>query len=80
MPYEGAYYFTPDREADRQTINDWIRTSGNFDAVINLDAATRDRQNRSHLSAAADSGDYLHPADAGYKIMADAIDLKLFAK
>ena len=80
MPYEGAFYFTPDGEADRQTINNWMRTSGKFDAVIDLDAATRDRQIPAHLSAAADSGDHLHPADVGYKIMADAIDLKLFAK
>jgi lysophospholipase L1-like esterase len=80
MPYEGASYFNPDGEADRQTINNWIRTSGKFGGVIDLDAATRDVQKPSHLSASADSGDHLHPADGGYKIMGDAIDLKLFAK
>jgi lysophospholipase L1-like esterase len=80
LPYEGAGYFTPEGEADRQTINNWIRTSGNFDGVIDLDAATRDAQHPSHLAAAADSGDHLHPADGGYKIMADAIDLKVFKK
>jgi lysophospholipase L1-like esterase len=78
LPYEGAGYFTPDGEADRIKVNEWIRTSGNFDGVIDLDAATRDPKSPSHLSAAADSGDHLHPADAGYKIMSDAIDLGLF--
>jgi lysophospholipase L1-like esterase len=78
LPFDGAFYFSVDEEADRQTINKWIRTSGRFDAVIDMDAATRDPQQPSHLSAAADSGDHLHPGDAGYKIMSDTIDLKLF--
>lgn len=78
LPFEGAFYFSADEEADRQTINNWIRTSGRFDAVIDMDAAARDPQRPSHLSAAADSGDHLHPGDAGYKIMSDIIDLKLF--
>ena len=72
--------YTPDGEADRQKVNQWIRTAGHFDAVIDLDAATRDAKNPSHLSEAADSGDHLHPADAGYKIMGDTVDLKLFKK
>ncbi len=80
MPYEGAGYFNPEGEADRQTVNEWIRTGGQFDAVIDFDAATRDPRRPAHLSAAADSGDHLHPADAGYKTMADTMDLKLFAK
>jgi lysophospholipase L1-like esterase len=78
LPYEGAGYFTPDGEADRQTINAWIRTGGKLDGVIDLDLVTRDPEKPSHLAAAADSGDHLHPADGGYKIMGDAIDLKLF--
>ncbi len=80
LPCEGSSYFNMDLEADRQSINNWIRTSGHFDAVIDLDAVTRDPHKPSRLSAAADSGDHLHPADGGYKIMAGAIDLKLFAK
>jgi len=76
LPYKGAGYFTPDGEADRQKVNDWIRSSGKFDGVIDLDAVTRDPKDPAQLSAAADSGDHLHPADAGYKIMSDAIDLK----
>ncbi len=80
LPYEGAFYFTPDGEADRQKVNQWIRTSGQFDGVIDLDAATRDPKNPFHLVGAADSGDHLHPADQGYKIMGDTVDLKLFGK
>lgn len=78
LPYQGAGYFTPSGDADRQTVNQWIRTSGQFDGVIDLEAATRDPQNPSRLAPFADSGDHLHPGDAGYKAMADAIDLKLF--
>ena len=80
LPYEGAGYFTPDGEADRQKVNQWIRTSGQFDAIIDLDEVTRDAKDPSHLSTAADSGDHLHPADGGYKIMGGAVDLKLFKK
>ena len=81
MPFEGftyANYFTPEGEADRRTINEWMRTSGRFDAVIDFDAATRDPDRPSRLSAAVDGGDHLHPSAAGYRIMADAIDLALF--
>jgi lysophospholipase L1-like esterase len=80
LPYEGAKYFTPEGETDRQAVNKWIRTGGAFDGVIDLDAATRDPQKPSQLAPTADSGDHLHPGDAGYKAMADAIDLKLFLK
>jgi len=80
LPFEGAHYFSPEGEVERQKVNMWIRTSGKFDAVIDLDAATRDAKDPAHLSAVADSGDHLHPPDAGYKIMGDAFDLKLFAK
>ncbi len=78
LPDEGAGYFTSAGEADRQKVNTWIRTSGKFDAVIDFDAVTRDPRQPSRLSAAADCGDHLHPSPAGYKTMADAIDLKLF--
>ena len=77
LPYKGAGYFAPDEEADRQKVNGWIRSSGKFDGVIDLDAATRDPKDPAQLSAAADSGDHLHPADGGYKIMSDSIDLKI---
>lgn len=73
-----SFYSTPKFEADRQAVNQWIRSSGKFDAVIDFDAATRDSNDPTRLSAAVDGGDHLHPSAAGYKIMADSIDLKLF--
>jgi lysophospholipase L1-like esterase len=79
-PFGESFYATPDAERARQTVNHWIRTSGWFEAVIDFDAVTRDPKIPSQLSPQADSGDHLHPADAGYKIMADSVDLKLFGK
>jgi lysophospholipase L1-like esterase len=72
--------FTPELEAKRQAVNAWIRTSGVFDAVIDFDAITRDPDNPAQFLPAYDSGDHLHPGDAGYKAMGDAIDLALFRK
>ena len=81
LPFEGSEgYFTPHGEADRQAINEWIRTSGRFDAVIDFDAIARDPNRPSRLSRAVDGGDHLHPSAAGYRIMADAIDLGLFVE
>jgi len=77
-PFGGSFYDNPGHETARETVNNWIRTSGKFDAVIDFDAAIRDPQNPTHLLPAADSSDHLHPNEAGYKIMAGAIDLKLF--
>lgn len=79
-PFGGSFYDSPAHETARQAINDWIRTSGRFDAVVDFDAAVRDPQKPSHLMPAADSGDHLHPNEAGYRMMADAINLKLFEK
>ena len=79
LPFEGASnYFTPDGEADRQKVNHWIRTSGRFDAVIDFDAATRDPERPERLAPAVDGGDHLHPSAAGYRVMAEAVDLALF--
>jgi lysophospholipase L1-like esterase len=80
MPCGGSFYFRPELEAQRQKINEWIRTGGKFDAVIDMDAVTRDPKDPAKLAPAVDSGDHLHPGDAGYKTMAEAIDLKLFGK
>ena len=80
LPFAGAGYFNPEKETERQKVNNWIRTSCEFDAVIDWDLATRDSANPGRLSQAADSGDHLHPGDPGYKLMAEAIDLRLFAK
>jgi lysophospholipase L1-like esterase len=77
-PFGGSFYASPGAERARQAVNQWIRTSGQFDAVIDFDAATRDPNNPSNLSAASDSGDHLHPNDSGYKAMASSFDLKLF--
>ncbi|HUA39302.1 MAG TPA: SGNH/GDSL hydrolase family protein [Candidatus Sulfopaludibacter sp.] len=79
-PFGGSFYDRPGHEAARATVNHWIRTGNKFDAVIDFDAVMRDPQNPSHLLPAADSGDHLHPNEAGYKIMADAIDPELFRK
>jgi lysophospholipase L1-like esterase len=77
-PFEGAGYYTAVGEAKRQALNQWIRSSGAYDGVIDFDKATRDPANPGRFLAAYDSGDHLHPSDAGYKAMGDAIDLGLF--
>jgi lysophospholipase L1-like esterase len=77
-PFEGVNTYTPAGEQMRQQINQWIRGSGQFDAVIDFDAATRDPAHPTRLRAEFDSGDHIHPNDAGNRAMADAIDLKLF--
>ncbi len=71
-------YFTADGEATRQAVNQWIRTSRAYDAVIDFDKAIRDPSDPTVMRAAYDSGDNLHPNDAGYKAMADAVNLSLF--
>jgi lysophospholipase L1-like esterase len=77
-PFEGANYFTAEGEAKRQAVNEWLRTSKIYDAIIDFDAAVRDPQRPTKILAAYDSGDALHPSDAGYKAMAAAVDLALF--
>jgi lysophospholipase L1-like esterase len=77
-PFEGVNTYTAAGEQMRQQINQWIRTRGNFDAVVDFDQATRDPAQPTRLLPAFDSGDHIHPNDAGNKAMADAIDLKLF--
>lgn len=75
QPLEG--YYTEAKEAKRQAVNEWIRTSGAFDGVIDFDAAARDPKNPKHIRAEFDSGDHLHPQDKGLEAMADAVDLGL---
>jgi lysophospholipase L1-like esterase len=74
-PMEG--YYTPEKEKIRQAVNAWIRTSGAFDGVIDFDKATEDPAKPGYIRADYDCGDHLHPNDAGYKAMADAVDLNL---
>ena len=71
-------YFTPKGEATRQAVNQWIRTSGAYDAVIDFDAAVRDPSRPTQLLPLYDSGDHLHLSDAGYQAMAEAINWTLF--
>ena len=81
-PYTGSGYYHPGplSEADREAVNRWIRTPGNFDAVVDFDAVVRDPAQPDRLLPAYDCGDHLHPSPAGYKAMGDAIPLTLFAK
>ncbi|EPK4168257.1 SGNH/GDSL hydrolase family protein [Stenotrophomonas maltophilia] len=82
MPFAGALpgtplddYYHSDKDALRRQLNAWLRTDGPFDAVIDLDAALRDPADPSRMAAAYDSGDHLHPGDAGNRAMAEAVDL-----
>jgi lysophospholipase L1-like esterase len=81
-PFEGALsdtpfkgYYTPEKDRLRQEINAWIRTSGTFDAVLDLDAVMRDPDDPLRLRPAFDSGDHLHASDRGNEAIADAIDI-----
>jgi lysophospholipase L1-like esterase len=69
---------TGHREAARQTVNEWIRTSGRFDAVVDFDLASRDPANPWQLNPAFDVGDHLHLNPAGYRALADAVPSRLF--
>jgi lysophospholipase L1-like esterase len=80
-PYENTAYhgfYTPAGEAKREAVNDWIRNSKSFDAVIDFDAVLRDPTDPKLIKREFDSGDHLHPNDAGYRAMGDAVDLALF--
>jgi lysophospholipase L1-like esterase len=79
-PYVTAGYSSPKGEEVRQTVNNWIRTSGKFDGVIDFDKTITDPKNPGVFLPDYDSGDHLHPSDAGYKAMGDSIDLSLFTK
>jgi lysophospholipase L1-like esterase len=79
-PYEGAKYWTPSGEAARERVNIFLRSEKNgCDAVIDQDAATHDPTHRTRYLPAYDSGDHLHPNDAGYRAIANDIDLSLFS-
>ncbi|CDX28790.1 conserved hypothetical protein [Mesorhizobium plurifarium] len=84
-PFAGAFesealrtFHSPEKERMRRAVNDWIRASSPADAVIDFDRALADPQDGSRIRAEFDSGDGLHPSDAGYKAMADLFDLDLF--
>jgi lysophospholipase L1-like esterase len=81
MPYGASGYYHPDaaNDADRKAVNDWIRTPGNVDAVVDFDALMRDPTQPQRLRKAFDSGDGLHPSPEGYRFMGEAVPLSLFA-
>jgi lysophospholipase L1-like esterase len=83
LPFEGSLigpgFYTAKKEAKREEVNHWIRTSGAYDAVIDFDKVVRDPTHPKRLLPAFDSGDHTHPNDAGYKAMGQAIDLALFS-
>ena len=84
LPFEGAFqgklfrpYYNAEKDKLRRQVNDWIRTNREADGMVDFDAAMRDPARSGYLRAEFDGGDGLHPNDAGYKAMADAIDLTL---
>jgi lysophospholipase L1-like esterase len=77
-PYTGAKYMSPAGEQMRQALNNWIRKTTLLDGLIDFEKVTVDPANPAQFNPAYDSGDHLHPKDAGYKAMGESIDLKLF--
>lgn len=80
LPYQGAAYFDAAGEAKRQAVNAFVRSASTIDGVIDFDKAMQDPSNPTTMLPAYDSGDHLHPNDAGYQAMANAIDLGLLNK
>jgi lysophospholipase L1-like esterase len=78
LPFGGSSYDSPDHQTAWQTVNDWIRNSGRFDAVIDLDKALHDPANPTRLLPAADAGDHLHPSETGHRMIAEAVNLNYF--
>ena len=80
-PFVGSNYYHPDKssEADRIAVNEWIRSTGHFDAVIDFDKITRDPDHPDQFLPAFDSGDHLHPSPAGYAAMANGVPISLLA-
>jgi lysophospholipase L1-like esterase len=78
-PFEGAKYWTPAEEKERQKVNNFIRSDGSgCDGIVDQDIATHDPAHPARYLPVYDSGDHLHPNDEGHKAIADAIDLNIF--
>jgi lysophospholipase L1-like esterase len=77
-PFEGDDLYTPEGESARQALNDWIRTGGAFDAVLDFDAVWADPDHPTRIRDDFHAGDHLHGSDAGYQALADSVDLSLF--
>ena len=81
MPFKGNNYYNESREKGRQMVNEWIRTSGEYDGVIDFDAYTRDPEQPDRLNPAfLFENDWLHPNASGYQKMGESIDLNLFTE
>jgi lysophospholipase L1-like esterase len=80
LPCEGSGFFTGEREAIRQEVNDWIRAGGEYDAVADFDQAARDPASPTRLTASYDSGDHLHPNDTGMLALASAVPLDVLLR
>ncbi|MEO8658824.1 MAG: SGNH/GDSL hydrolase family protein [Bryobacteraceae bacterium] len=81
LPFKGTVfkgYYSEEKDAKRVAVNQWMRTSKAFDGVIDFEKVTQDPAHPGHILAAYDAGDHLHPGDAGYKAMGEAIPLSLF--
>jgi len=79
-PYKGAHYFMPEGEAVREAYNAWIRTGGAFDGVVDFAPSVADKADPTTFDSGFNLSDRLHPNDAGYQAMANAIDLKMIGK
>ena len=77
LPFKGSSYYNTYRDSARNMVNEWIRNSGHFDAVIDFDKAIRDPNDMASMLMQAQS-DYLHPNELGYKMLGDYVDLSLF--
>ena len=75
-PYEG--FDTPDLALARQAVNTWVRSTAEFSGVVDVDRALRDPDRPTHYRVDLDSGDHLHPNDAGAEAIARSIDLEVF--
>jgi lysophospholipase L1-like esterase len=80
MPFGASFYDSPAHEQTRQAVNSWIRNSGVFDDVIDLDEAMRDPNNPNQMAPGLHDGDFLHPSEEGHRKMAEAVDLSLFTR
>jgi lysophospholipase L1-like esterase len=82
MPFKNAAipnYYTPQGDSTRMQVNAWIRTAGAFDGVVDFDRAMQSPSDPLSLNPAFDSGDHLHPNDAGYQAMANAVNLAILS-
>ena len=79
-PYKGAGYYSEKGEAVRTALNQWIRTGGIFDGVVDFDQVTRDPNDPQQFLPKYDHGDHLHPSDAGYEVLGNALELELLKR